>query len=187
MVNLTKIDKSFTLFIDRDGVLNHEKKENYILNWKEFCFYDGVLPAMKILAKYFGKIILITNQKGVGKGLMTIEDLTEIHINMQNIIEEHGGVLTAIYACTDLDNDSPNRKPNAGMAFMAKNDFESIDFSKSIMIGNKLSDMQFARNANITSVFVATTNPEVLEENPVVDYRFNNLLEVANFIEQACN
>ncbi|MBS1670460.1 MAG: phosphatase, partial [Bacteroidetes bacterium] len=71
MISLQTIDKNFTLFIDRDGVINHEKKEDYILNWNEFKFYDGVKEAMKILNEKFGTIIMVTNQKGVGKKLMT--------------------------------------------------------------------------------------------------------------------
>ena len=73
---LPTIDTSWTLFIDRDGVINHEKKEDYILNWNEFNFYDGVKQAMEIFNKKFGIIVMVTNQRGIGKGLMTENDLS---------------------------------------------------------------------------------------------------------------
>ena len=174
-----QIDNSWTLFIDRDGVLNHEKKEDYILNWSEFIFYDGVKEAMNILSKKFGKIILVTNQKGVGKGLMSENDLQNIHINMTQELSDAGGRIDGIYYCISLDNDSPYRKPNAGMAFMAKEKYDAIDFKKSIMVGNKLTDMGFGRNAGMQTVFVATTNPEYEFPHPSTDFRFMNLLEFA--------
>ena len=180
MIDLKEIDKSWTLFIDRDGVINHEKKADYIRNWDEFQFYDGVLEAMAILNEKFGVIVMVTNQKGVGKGFMTIDDLNNIHQNMLSTIETNSGRVDKIYYCADLADDSPNRKPNPGMAFQAKNDFPSIDFSKSLMIGNKLSDMNFGRNAGINTVFVATTNPDTPFPHPTVDFRFDDLFAFAN-------
>ena len=81
-----------------------------------------------------------------------------------------------------LDNSSPNRKPNPGMALQAQEDFPQIDFSKSIMVGNKLTDMQFARNAGMHSVFIASTNPDISFPHNLIDARFNSLLEFANAI-----
>ena len=179
---LPAIDTSWTLFIDRDGVINNEKKEHYILNWNEFKFYDGVKQAMDIFNKKFGVIVMVTNQRGIGKGLMTEDDLSFIHQNMTKEIVVNNGRIDKIYYCTSMDNNHINRKPNAGMAHLAKQDFPAIDFSKAIMVGNKPSDMGFGRNAGIITVFVATTNPEVEFPNPLIDYRYNDLLEFANAI-----
>jgi histidinol-phosphate phosphatase family protein len=176
---LTNIDKSWTLFIDRDGVINHEKKADYIRNWEEFNFYDGVLEAMEILNEKFGVIVMVTNQKGVGKGLMTKDDLDNIHSNMLENIVANQGRVDKIYYCSDLEDNSPNRKPNPGMAFQANKDFSTIDFNKSIMVGNKLSDMNFGRNAGINTVFVATTNPEIPFPHTSIDFRFTDLLAFA--------
>lgn len=180
MVDLKTIDSSYTLFIDRDGVINYEKIASYIFNWEEFIFYEDVFDAFKIFNKKFGKIIMVTNQKGVGKQLMTEDTLNLIHQNMLQAIETKEGRIDKIFYCTDLDDNSINRKPNAGMAFKAKEIFKEIDFNKSLMIGNKLSDMKFGRNVGITTVFLATTNPEVPYPHEAIDYRFNNLLEFAN-------
>ncbi len=179
MLNLKEIDSSWTLFIDRDGVINHEKHLGYILHWQEFVFYEGVPKAMNILDDFFDVIVMVTNQKGIGKGLMSVQDLDAIHNNMIETVETAGGRIDRIYYCSDLDNNSPNRKPNAGMAFQAKKDFPSIDFAKSIMVGNKLSDMGFGRNAGMHTVFVATTNPETPYPHSDIDLRFNNLLHFA--------
>ncbi len=179
MDKFTTIDKSWTLFLDRDGVINHEKKEDYILNWQGFKFYDSVKEAMEILTQMFGTIVMVTNQRGVGKQLMTEKDLQTIHTNMTSEIVNAGGRIDKIYYCTSMDNDCYERKPNPGMAHLAKKDFPHIDFSKSIIIGNKLSDMKFGRNASMFTVYVATTNPEVSNPHPDIDLRCENLLDAA--------
>lgn len=170
-----KIDSSWTLFLDRDGVLNQEKKEDYIRNKNEFIFYEGIPTAIGKLSAVFQTIVIVTNQKGVGKGWMSEDDLKDIHAYMLAEIETAGGRINKIYYCTDLDNNSPNRKPNPGMAFLAKADYPQIDFSKSIMVGNKMSDMQFGRAAGIHTVFVATTNPEIAYPHEAIDFRFDSL------------
>lgn len=178
-MDFTNIDKSWTLFLDRDGVINHEKKNDYVQNRKEFIFYDGVLKALDVLNKIFGIIVIVTNQKGVGKKLMTLQDLEDIHAYMLHEIEHAGGRIDKIYFCADLDSDSPNRKPNAGMALQAKADFDDIDFSKSMIAGNKLSDMGFGRNAGMHTVFIASTNPETAFPDEMIDARFDSLLSFA--------
>jgi D-glycero-alpha-D-manno-heptose 1-phosphate guanylyltransferase len=175
-----EFSKDWTLFIDRDGVINHEKTDGYILNAGEFRFYENVLPALARLSGIFGKIIIISNQRGVGKGLMTEEDLAGIHDLLVNQVKKHGGRIDAIYYCTSTDHLNNRRKPNPGMAFEAMRDHASIVASRSLMLGNKLSDMRFARNAGLYSVFLATTNPEIPFPHPDIDFRFNSLPDFAN-------
>jgi D-glycero-D-manno-heptose 1,7-bisphosphate phosphatase/D-glycero-alpha-D-manno-heptose 1-phosphate guanylyltransferase len=184
MLNLKDIDNSWTLFLDRDGVLNVEKKDHYVLNPSEFIFLERVHEALKILSEIFGLILVASNQRGVAKQLMTLEDLQNVHAYMMQEIVQQKGRIDKIYFCTDLDNSSPNRKPNPGMALQAKKDFPQIDFSKSIMAGNKLSDMQFARNAGMHGVFIASTNPEIVLPHELIDARFNSLFEFATTIHQ---
>jgi D-glycero-D-manno-heptose 1,7-bisphosphate phosphatase len=175
----SQVDKTWTLFLDRDGVINHEKQENYILNWSEFRFYDKVTEAIEIFARLFGTIVMVTNQRGVGKGLMTTEDLDEIHANMLAEIVARNGRIDKIYYCSSMDNDCYERKPNPGMAFQAQKDFADIYFSKSIMVGNKLSDMKFGRNAGMFTVYLDTTNPEVISPNELIDLRYPSLYAFA--------
>lgn len=178
--NFSDINSNWTLFLDRDGVINVEKDEDYIRNWEEFVFYEKSLQALPILAKVFNKIIITTNQKGVGKQLMTASDLDIIHKNMTHKIESVGGRIDQIFYCTDLDNDSFNRKPQPGMAHQAKALFPKIEFATSIMVGNRMSDMQFGRNAGMHTVFLATTHPETAFPDTNIDYRFDTLLDFAN-------
>lgn len=159
MIDLKAIDKSWTLFLDRDGVINHEKFEDYIHTWEEFRFYDGAKVAIQIFSKKFNRVIVVTNQRGVAKGVTKLKDVEDIHTNMTADIEAVGGKLDAIYFCPDMEG--PNRKPNPGMGLQAVKDFEDIDLNKSIMVGNTLSDMQFGRNLGIKTIFLTTTHPHL--------------------------
>ncbi|MBS4044449.1 MAG: HAD-IIIA family hydrolase [Chitinophagaceae bacterium] len=179
------IDFSWTLFLDRDGVLNKEKNNDYIYNWNEFVFYNGVIEAMQIFNTLFHKIVIVTNQRGVGKGWMTQENLDDIHFNLKKEVELNEGRIDAIFSCTDMNNDSINRKPNPGMAFQAQASFPTIDFSKSIMVGNKLSDMKFGKNAGMTTIFVATTHPETPFPHEDIDYRFADLFDFAKALKNS--
>ena len=150
-----KIDKSWTLFLDRDGVINVRLVDDYVKNIGEFEFLPGVLDAFKIFAEKFGRIIIVTNQQGVGKGLMTMRDVDEVHAFMKQEIESRKGRIDAIYVCPQLKTDPNNfRKPSPKMAFMAQHDFPEIDFEKSIMIGDSNSDIEFGKNAGMNTILI---------------------------------
>lgn len=185
MLDLTKIDKSWTLFLDRDGVINIEKYQDYVYNYDEFIFYEGVPEALKMLADRFGRIIITTNQKGVGKGLMTETDLHQIHSRMLQDITAVGGRIDGIYYCTSIDNDHPDRKPQPGMALQAAKDFPDIDLQKSLIIGNNISDMEFGRNAGMHTVFVKTTHPQQSLPNPAIDLAVMDLPDFAKALQSA--
>jgi D-glycero-alpha-D-manno-heptose 1-phosphate guanylyltransferase len=176
--DLKKIDKTWTLFLDRDGVINHDKAGSYIFNEDEFEFMNGVPDLFKKLTDIFNRIIIITNQRGVGKGLMSLQNLEKIHQKMLRGIEKAGGKIDAIYFATGTNNKDFMRKPNPGMALAAKKDFPEIDFSKSIMVGNNITDMEFARNAGMKTVFLSTTMKLELP-NVYVDLAFKNLKDFA--------
>ena len=180
MINLSKIDKTWTLFLDRDGVINHEKHLDYIHTWDEFVFYEGAKEAIAIFTKVFSRIIVVTNQKGVGKEVTKLEDLHLIHVNMINEIKIAGGCIDSIYFCPDLDDNSPCRKPNPGMGLQAVKDFPDIDLSKAIMIGNTLSDMKFGRNLGVQTIFLTTTRPEVDLNDDRIDAVYDSLIAFAN-------
>lgn len=179
-LRLDAIDRTWTLFLDRDGVINYEKEGDYIRDWSEFRFYEGVTGAFSRLSDKFGKIIIVSNQRGVGKGLMTETALRHIHEQMTQEIGAAGGRVDKIYYCTSTDMLHPDRKPNPGMAFHAKREIPGIDLARSVMVGNKLSDMQFARHAGMYSVFAATTHPETPFPHPAIDLRFGSLPDFAN-------
>ena len=143
-------DEAFdTLFLDRDGVINRLRPDDYVKNWEEFEFMPGMLDRLARWSGRFRRILVVTNQRGVGKGIMSLDDLNRIHDRMIEEIEHHGGRIDRVYFCTALSPDDPNRKPQTGMAQQARIDFPDIDFARSLMIGDSESDRQFARNAGM--------------------------------------
>jgi D-glycero-alpha-D-manno-heptose 1-phosphate guanylyltransferase len=182
-LDLKQINKSWTLFLDRDGVINEEKVGEYVLHWDEFIFSKGVLEVFKKLGERFGRVIVVSNQRGVGKGLMTEEALQSIHYEMQREVEIVNGKIDKIYYCTEKDDKCFNRKPNPGMALQALKDFPDVDLTKSVMVGNKPGDMKFGRAAGMFTVFVKTTNPDQPFPHPDIDRVFPSLYDFASALE----
>lgn len=185
MTHLPIIDKSWTLFLDRDGVINVEKHEDYIRNWEEFAFYEGVKEALRTFNHLFGHIFIVTNQRGIGRGLMTSQDLESIHNSMLAEIVLGQGRIDQVYYSPDLDNNSPTRKPNPGMGLQAKRDFPGVNFSKSIMIGNTMSDMAFGKNIGAITIFLPTTRTAPTLPHHEVDFLYPSLASVAAALQSA--
>lgn len=177
-----EIDKSWTLFLDRDGVINVENVGSYITKWDEFVFCEGALDALKQLNEIFGRIVVVSNQRGVGRGIMTVDALKDITSNMTTKIAEHGGRIDKAYACTAVADTDHNRKPNTGMAMQAREDFENIDFRKSIMVGNSLSDMEFGKRVNMHTVFLTTKHEPFTLPHDLIDEQYNSLFAWAKSI-----
>ncbi len=175
-----KFDKKWTLFLDRDGVINEKIEKDYIKNWSEFSFTYRARESLAILSKIFDKIFIVTNQRGVGKGLMTEQDLLLIHEKMLKSIKRKSGRIDKIYYCTDILDSSEFRKPNIGMAQMAMLDFPSIDFKSSIMVGDSKTDMIFGKKLDM-KCFMISSNP-ILKEMYYFDKKFESLFECTNFI-----
>ena len=172
------IDNDWTLFLDRDGVINVRIIDGYVTKIEEFEFLPGVIEAFKIFKNKFNRIIVVTNQQGVGKGLMTEDDVKEVHDFMINEVENHDGKIDKVYFCPQLKSVPDNyRKPSPKMAYMAKEDFPEIDLSKSIMIGDMNSDVEFGKNAGMMTVFIGDNE---LKQTP--DGRFNSLYDFAKVI-----
>ena len=175
-----QIDSTYTLFLDRDGVINKKIDGGYILSLDEFEFLPGVLETMPKLAKLFPRIVVVTNQQCVGKGLLSVDDLNEIHLHMMNIIELNGGRIDAVYYAPDLKSDENKlRKPSNGMAFLAKDDFPVIDFTKSIMVGDHLTDMEFGKSIGMTTFYISNS----YKQNDLVDYTITGLQDVTNYLK----
>lgn len=178
-LNLYRINKSWTLFLDRDGVINKRLIDDYVKSVDEFEFLPGVLDAIKTFSNIFSKVIIVTNQQGVTKGIMNTDDLNLVHNHLLTQVQEKGGKIANIYYCTDLaGTGSKNRKPEIGMAMMAKKDFPDIDFEKSIMIGDSVSDMEFGKNTRMKTVFI--TDKHTNYDLSLVDTNFESLKLFAN-------
>lgn len=163
------------LFLDRDGVINEEKNGSYIFTVNEFVLYEGVLNALVQLSEKYDYIFVVTNQRGIGRGLMTVAGLEEIHDYLTRQVLAAGGKIDAVYFAPAIHNDDPWRKPNTGMAEAAKKAFPDIDFSESVMVGNNLSDMQFGKTMGMKTVFLHTTSPRLTGAHPLVDEQYPSL------------
>ena len=159
LIKKWEINNSWTLFLDRDGVINHETVGNYITSVKDFKFIEKSEDSIAYLTSFFNKTIIVTNQQGIGKKLMSEADLKAIHSHMTNCIENKGGKIDAIYHSPFLTAEkNPIQKPGVGMGLKAKEKFPEIDFKKSIMIGNSERDLIFGRSLNMKTIFIGESN-----------------------------
>ena len=149
-----------TLLLDRDGVINRLRPGDYVKSWSEFEFLPGTLRALRLLADRFGRIYIVTNQRGVGRGLMSCGALNELHERMIATIRSEGGRIDAIYCCTDTDDRSLDRKPNTGMARRMKQTVPKIDFTRALMVGDSEGDMEFGRRIGATSIRIVPLRGE---------------------------
>ncbi|MCD4697109.1 MAG: HAD-IIIA family hydrolase [Bacteroidales bacterium] len=180
-----RIDKTWSLFLDRDGVINKKLPGDYVKNWQEFEFISGVPEAIHILNGIFSKLFIVTNQQGIGKGIMTEIDLEVLHNKLHEELRYEGGKITKIYHSPYRDEEkSVFRKPNIGMAKKAKIDFPDVDFQKSIMVGDSVSDMQFGKNAGMYTVYITNSASDAAEYQDIIDYVFHDL---ENFVKAINN
>lgn len=138
-----------TLLLDRDGTINVHLIGDYVKNWDEFEFIPGVLDAMPLFAHHFKHIFIVTNQRGIGKGKYTEEDLADIHQHMVDAIQKAGGRIDGIYYCTSLTGDDNRRKPGMGMFDDILREHPDVDPSKTLMVGDGNVDKDFAQNCGI--------------------------------------
>ena len=171
------ISDDWTLFLDRDGVINRRIVNGYVTSWEEFEFLPGVLDALQILAQRFRYIIIVTNQQGVGKGMMTMEQVDAIHDQMCAEIEAYGGRIDGILVCPQLASEPDNyRKPDPSMAYTAQEIYPEIDLGKCIMVGDGATDIEFGRNAGTKTIFIG-------DENPDADDSYSSLIDFANCLK----
>jgi D-glycero-alpha-D-manno-heptose 1-phosphate guanylyltransferase len=147
-----------TLFLDRDGVINRWIPGDYVRTWDQFTFLPGILECLRKWAGHFKHIIIVSNQRGVGKGKMTQADLDTVHARMLSDIQAAGGRIDAIYTCTELDKDHPMRKPQPGLFLAACRDYLDIAPERSLMLGDSDSDRAFAANCGMPFVRMDTAD-----------------------------
>ena len=179
-MNLHKlnIDKTWTLFLDRDGVINKKIENNYVRKWDEFEFLPGVLEAIKIFSNTFGRIIVVTNQQGIAKERMTEDELTQIHEQMVKEIEKNGGRIDAIFYAPYLKEiNHIDRKPNVGMALKAKKKFPEINFKKAIIAGDSQSDMEMGARMNMIKILINNDISIAQKQPKLVNFTYKSLYD----------
>lgn len=133
-----------TLILDRDGVVNHILPNDYIVNESGILMNEDFLSIASVLKNTFTRIIIVTNQACIGKGIAEKKQVDQLNSLILKSIHEAGGRIDAIYTCPDADPSSFLRKPNVGFAEIILKDFPDVDFSKSMMVGDSYSDELFA-------------------------------------------
>ncbi len=173
---LKNIDKNWTLFLDRDGVINQRIVGGYVQHPDAFELLPGVPESLAFFSSVFGRIIVVTNQQGIGRGLMSEQQLEAVHRKMFSEVEKAGGRIDAVFFCPDLETKVENcRKPSPFLALEARRQFPEIDFQKSIMVGDAKSDMDFGKQAGMFTVLVGKENVP----GDLVDFKTDDLASLA--------
>lgn len=170
-MRLSNTSPSPTFFFDRDGIVNQRIMDGYVTDTDEFMLLPDFLPLFRLVKSSGVQTILVTNQQGVGKGLMTEEDLAGIHAFMQETLQrEAGSGFDDIFSATELDKSrqrtccgdrpTPNRrKPSPAMLLEAAEKW-NIDLAASWMIGDSRSDAEAGRAAGTSTILVGEFLPD---------------------------
>jgi histidinol-phosphate phosphatase family protein len=144
-----------TVFLDRDGILNEKMPEGqYVTRREEFRILPGVPEALRRLNKAGMRVIVVTNQRGIARGLYTVADVEDIHSSFQELLAREGAHIDAFFVCPHDEGKCNCRKPLPGLYEQAVAQFPSIAPETSVMIGDSLSDMEFGRRLGMATIFV---------------------------------
>ena len=168
------------IFLDRDGVINVEK--NYLYKIKDFEFVAGTFDTLKKLQTQGYKLFIITNQSGVGRGYYTLEDFNKLTAWMINEFDKRDITISQIELCPHAPNeDCTCRKPKTGMIDnILKN--HNIDLENSWLIGDKSSDIECAKNANIKNTIQVKSGHKFKEIDSIADYICDSIKDLAQII-----
>jgi D-glycero-D-manno-heptose 1,7-bisphosphate phosphatase len=186
--------KTRAIFLDRDGVINRKAPYGqYITRWEDFHFLPGVIEGIAHLNRAGIRVIVVTNQRCVAKGLLTELDLKKLHGKMYEVLAQSGAIIDAIYYCPhSLEAACECRKPAPGMLLEAARE-HNLDLSDSWMIGDSGSDIQAGKSAGCRTARVSENKPAEKEKQnksvlPVeADIVVASLLDAVHQILQPCS
>ena len=146
-----------TIFLDRDGVINRNPpNKGYVRKWAEFTFIPNSRKAIRELTESGYRIVVVTNQSGIGRGLYSVEDLADIHARMVAEINKTGGKIDAVYYCPHHpDAGCECRKPKPGMLIRAARE-HNIELSNAYLIGDWTTDIEAGQRVGATTFLVLT-------------------------------
>lgn len=186
MTQFVFFEKDWSLFLDRDGVLNHRPAGDFVKEPGEFRWNKGALDFLAYCASRFGVITVITNQQAVGQNLMSEQQLQLIHSRMLQEAKAAGGRIDKVYFCPDLkDSGSFTRKPAVGMALWAKRDFQGINFRKSVMIGDTFTDMLFGKRLKMKTILISSDTSVAGKYPQLVDWWFPDMEALLQFLKNS--
>jgi len=157
------------VLLDRDGVINRNRSD-YVKSWEEFEFLPRALEALRILAEHEIKVVVVTNQSAVGRGIISPEELERINARMNEEVDAHGGRIDAILCCPHSPDDRCLcRKPQPGLLREAMERLQ-LDPSLCYAVGDSLSDLMAARAAGLPFVMVLTGKGRESLAHPACGY-----------------
>src|SRR5687767_7935985 len=144
------------IFLDRDGVLI-ENRSDYVRDWSQVRIFPAALRVLSHSAVRNYKIVIVTNQSAVGRGLISLETANEINNRLVNLIHHHGGQVDGVYMCPHKpEDDCFCRKPKPGLLLQAAKEL-ALDLQRSCMIGDAWSDVQAGQRAGVLHKIILKT------------------------------
>ncbi|RIZ64756.1 MAG: D-glycero-beta-D-manno-heptose 1,7-bisphosphate 7-phosphatase [Methylococcales bacterium] len=177
------MSKQRYILLDRDGVINRDS-DDFIKSPEEWLPIEGSLEAIAMLNEHGYKVIVVTNQSGIARGLFDAAMLEKIHDKMHRLVNEKGGAITAVYYCPHgPESTCECRKPKAGLLKAFAADFDA-ELAKIFVVGDSLRDLQAAQAVGAQPILVKTgKGQQTLINNPQFNSLiFENLYDAAKYI-----
>jgi D-glycero-D-manno-heptose 1,7-bisphosphate phosphatase len=144
-----------TVFLDRDGILNEKRPEGeYVTRWEEFRVLPGVPEALRRLNDAGLRVVVVSNQRGIARGLYRAADVDAMHTEFQRLLARRGAHIDAFFICPHEKGECNCRKPLPGLFEQAAARFPAITAATSAMVGDSLSDIEFGRNLGMVTIFI---------------------------------
>ena len=164
-----------TIFLDRDGVLNKKIDGGYVTRPEELEILPGVTDKLKSWKEEAKELFIITNQRGIARGIMTEEALHAVHFALLKEFEKEGISIRDIKFCPDPDNSSPRRKPNPGMLLELFEEYLHLNKETTLFIGDSISDLQAGKAAGVATCFLTKGQKTTFETLKLADWIAENL------------
>ncbi len=157
------------VFFDRDGIVNYPPGPGYVERWQDFKIIPEFVDVFRMFAGKGYDAVVVTNQRGVARGVMSLQALNEIHAYMiKTLAAEHGMAFLDVMCCTHDRDECECRKPKPGMLLNAAGK-HGIDLSLSWMIGDNEKDVEAGRRAGCRTVLVSDKPGETSADHKVPD------------------
>lgn len=154
-----------TIFLDRDGVISQFTPNDYVKTWNEFRFLPGALRGLGMLFSHGYRIVVISNQAGVSKGIFSMENLNDITLKMEREAEKAGTVFAAVYYCIHAPEENCEcRKPRPGLLQRAKRELGGIIFGETFFVGDTDIDIEAGKAAGTKTILVLSGKTRTAEE-----------------------
>jgi D-glycero-D-manno-heptose 1,7-bisphosphate phosphatase len=176
-------DGRWTVFLDRDGTINRKAPEGqYVRTPEELVLRDGAAPALARLRSAGARVVVVTNQRGVALGRMSLDDLAAVNEELRRRLAAVGAVVDAIYSCPHDEGSCDCRKPKPGLFLQAARDHPSIDLAGSATVGDSMRDVEAGARLGMVTVLLADP-PRAPDRAPVrPDHVARTLPEAADWL-----